>query len=133
MRHMNFYEIRKKLREHPEIVRKLKIFSIVGIMGFLMIGGMVVLAGVWVVNSVTLYTSRDIHPPIVRERLDNLNAEMREFVDVRALKCLDKAWSLVGISPWLEEAAVNNLIALKSVCLKEQKPVCKDQNCNSIN
>ena len=107
------FQILKKLKESPSMMRKLKIFVVVGLVGFLITGALTIWAGITAFNYLASTASPLVQSPI---------PELVALPKFQLLNCWSKAQSLMAVQPWLERSAVDNLVHLKMACL-EDRPV----------
>lgn len=115
------FEIIKKAKSQPSLMRKLKIFAVVGLVGSILVGALVVWAGVTAIKFVTAQTSQLTQSPLAKEQVENLKTTMSDLPRIKPLTCWGKAQSLMAVQPWVEQPLMNNLMSLKVACL-EQAP-----------
>lgn len=132
MKQIIFYEIIKGLKDKPQLIRKLKIFAVVGIIGFFIVGGFTVWAGISAFNYVASKATQTIQSPVTQQHLESLKAEAKSLPHIQALSCWGKAQSLLAVQPWLERPVVDNLVNLKVACLEQRPSVCEGYECNQM-
>ena len=126
------YEVLRRLKAKPGLMRKVKIFAAVGVVGFLITGALVIWAGVSTFNYVASKTTEVIHSNVVSAQVENLKLEAKDFPKFQLLSCWGKAQSLMAVEPWLARPALDNLKNLKVSCLETAPPVCEGQDCTQI-
>lgn len=132
MKQIIFYELIKKLKHRPQLMRKLKIFAVVGIAGFLIAGGLVIWAGASAVGYVASKANQAVHSPTTQQHLESLKVEIQSLPKFQALSCWGKAQSLIAVEPWLARPALDNLKNLKVACLEDRPTVCEDHECTQM-
>ncbi len=131
MKKLILLEILRKLKAKPHLMRKVKIFAAIGIVGFLVTSGLVIWAGVSAFSYVATKANEVIQSPQTSAQVENLRTEVKEFSGLKALSCWGKAQSLIAVEPWLARPALENLSNLKVACL-EVKPVCEGHQCSQM-
>ena len=126
------FELIHKLKEKPHLMRKLKIFAVIGVVGFLITGGLAIWAGVTAFNYVATKATEAVQSPMAQTHVDNLKAELKNLPKIQALSCWGKAQSLLAVQPWLERPVIDNLINLKVACLEDRAKVCEGTECNNL-
>ncbi len=126
------YEALRKLKAKPGLMRKVKIFAAVGVVGFLITGALVIWAGVSAFSYVVSKTTEVIHSPAALAQVENLKLEAKGFPKFQILSCWGKAQSLIAVEPWLARPALDNLMNLKLACLETAPPVCEGPECTQI-
>lgn len=127
------YEILKKLKTTPNLMRKIKIFVAVGVLGVLVTGALTIWAGVAAFNYVATKTSEIIHSPTAQAQVENLKLEAKALTKFQPLSCWAKAQSLIAIEPWLARPALDNLMNLMAGCLSAPAQVCEGRDCTQMN
>ena len=125
------YEVIRKLKTKPDLMRKLKISLAIGIVGLFVSGAVAIWAGVSAFNYVASKTKEVIYSPTAVTQLENLKSEAKQLPKFQALSCWGKAQSLLAFEPWLTRPALDNLKNLKVACL-EESPVCEGDQCTQM-
>lgn len=110
------YKILKKIESDKELKRKLKIFAVVGIVGFLIISAITVWIGFRAVSYVATKTKEAGTAPIVQGYVQNINSELKTLSKNQVVSCWGKAQSLISVQVWIERSAIDNLMDLKVAC-----------------
>lgn len=118
MKKEKVFEILKKIESKKKLKRKLKIFAVVGVIGFFIISAITVWIGFRAVNYVTSKSKEVGQAPIVQDYVQNINLELKALSKNQVVSCWSKTKSLIGIQVWIERSAIDNLIDLKFACLK---------------
>lgn len=129
MKKIIFLKILNSLRQQPHLLKKIKIFAIIGVFGLMIAGTLVVWAGFSAFNYAASISKEVIHSPITTNYLQVLKNELHAFPKISALNCWNKAQNLVSIQPWLENSAINNLLSLRGACFDLESKNCKEGNC----
>lgn len=98
-------------------MKKLKVFAIVGVFCFVLVGGLVIWASVTAVQ--TLVRSA---------QAVNIPAVQIEPIQLKTVDCWNKAQSLMAVQPWLEKPAAAHFQDLKVACLEQNNSVKGEQN-----
>lgn len=132
MKRIVIYELMRKLKHKPHLMRKLKIFAVVGIIGFVVTSGLVIWAGISAVGFVASKANQAVQSPIAQQHLESLKTEVQTFPKLQALNCWGKAQSLMAVEPWLARPALDNFKNLKVACLDEKPVVCEGNECTQM-
>ncbi|MBK7961754.1 MAG: hypothetical protein IPK04_11495 [Bdellovibrionales bacterium] len=131
MKQVILIELIRRLKSKPNLMRKLKIFAVVGIVGFFMTGALALWAGVAAVSFVADKANVVMQAPQTKAHVENLKTEVKGL-SFQPLDCWGKAQSLMAVEPWLARPALENLRNLKVACLETTTPVCEGQACTHI-
>ena len=130
MRNLTFFEIWKRLERKPKFKRKLKIFAIVGLLGFFMTSSLAIWTGVAVWDYFSAKGNLGVSSG-TSEYIENLRTRIDAIPNINARNCWDKAQSLIGIEPWLARPLADNLVHLKVACLEAKRPSeCIGSDCD---
>jgi hypothetical protein len=129
MKNVIFYEIMRELKAKPKLMKKLKIFLIVGVVGVVLTGVLAVWAGITAINYVASTAGQVIQSPIAKDQVETLKAEVEGIAKFQALSCWTKAQSLLAVQPWLEKPVQENLHSLKLACFEEKSGTCQGTIC----
>lgn len=112
------YQLFRKLRTRPDLMRKMKVFLAIGIVGLFITGALAIWAGVSAFNYVATKTNEVIQSPTALAKVKSLKTEAMQLPKFQALSCWGKAQSLMAVEPWLVRPALDNLKNLKVACLE---------------
>ncbi len=126
------FQVLRKIKAKPDLMRKLKIFAVLGVVGFLITGALAIWAGVSAFNYVASKTSEVIQSPTTQVQVENVKIELKRLPRFQALNCWNKAQSLMAVQPWLERPAIDNLVNLKVACLEQLPAVCEGTECENM-
>ncbi len=126
------FEYLKKLKEKPNLMRKIKIFAVVGIVGFLITGALTIWAGMEAFNYVASKTNEVVQSTVALNHVENLKTELKALPKLQPLNCWGKVQSLMAVQPWLERPAIDNLVNLKLACLDDKSTVCEGDECTNM-
>lgn len=108
-----------KLRSNDRLKRYLKIFLGVGCLVLLLVGGLILWAGVATVKHVADLGA----DPKVQEQVQKLKTDIPNVPALVKVGCWEKVQSLLNVQVWLETPAAENIKDLKDACLgSEVKP-----------
>ena len=94
----------KNFKSNGKYKRNLRILLIAGTFGVLVVGGLIVWAGIAGFNYISS-TSRSVN---ISEKIP---------ASISSPECWSKAQSLLNFQVWLDRPALENLVSLKNVCL----------------
>jgi hypothetical protein len=123
-----------KYKDNDQLKRKLKIFLGIGCFGILLVGGLILWAGVTTVQHVA-----DLGSKVnVQEQMQNLKGKVPEIPAIVKAGCWGKVQSLMSIQIWLDTPVAKNIASLKNACfgsdIKEKpEPGSKETNGNVPN
>ncbi|MES2769890.1 MAG: hypothetical protein V4596_12155 [Bdellovibrionota bacterium] len=120
MKKIIFLEILNELKAKPHLMKKVKIFAVVGFVGLLITGALTIWAGLTVMNYVAIQATNAVQSPVAQMNIESLKSEVEKLPKLQALSCWNKAQSLIAVQPWLERPALENLANLKSACLEDK-------------
>ncbi len=112
---MNQSELHKafnSFKANDQLKRKLKIFLGIGCLGMLLVGGLIIWAGVATVQQVAKIGSN----VNVQEQVENLKGGISEIPAIVKVGCWEKVQSLMNIQIWLETPLGENITGLKAAC-----------------
>jgi hypothetical protein len=121
----------RKLKTNPGLRRKVKIFAIVGLAGFIMTGILAAWVAVSAFNYVSSTTIGAIQSEAAQNHVDNIKAEFKGLSALQVATCWAQAQSLMAVQPWLERSMSENLARLKVACLENKPKECIDAKCES--
>lgn len=101
---------------NPRLMKKIKIFAAVGVVGFIVVGALVVIAGIAAFNYLADQTQITLQNPENSERIEKLKLEVSGLSNLQPTSCWDKVESLMAVEPWLAKPAIENLNTLKVAC-----------------
>ena len=119
MSQVDLSETMRRFMANDQLKKKLKVFLGIGCLGILLVGGLIIWAGVATVKHVaTIGTNVN-----VQERVQNLKTGALTLPAMAKVGCWEKAQSLLTVQVWLEKPAGENIQGLKDACLgSEGKP-----------
>lgn len=132
MKKIIFFEIIRKLKSNPALMRKAQGLAIVGLVGVVLMAGLTLWAGIAAVNYLTVSVNQVAGSPILHEKLKTVKSEFQR-IEFQPLDCWGKAQSLASFQPWIERPALENLRNLKVACLNPKTPICQGLSCEQIN
>ena len=138
MKQLIMLEVVKRIKRIPNFKRKLKIFAVVGVLGFFVTTGLLIWAGVAAFNFASDKAAQVMHSPQTSAQVESLKTKASEFSTVKAAGCWAKAQSLVAVEPWLVRPALENLNNLKIACFGQgtpvstSEPICIGHECTEM-
>ncbi len=120
-----FLELMRNIKSRPELMRKMKILAAVGAFGFLVMGSLVIWAGISAFGYVTNVAKEVIHSPQTAMHVENIRSEVKGIsTTMQTVDCWDEAQSLMTLDPWFQRPAMDNLNSLIATCFeKKDKPI----------
>jgi hypothetical protein len=109
-------DLTNKLRSNTTLKRYLKIFLGVGCLGLLLVGGLIIWAGMATVQHVADLST----DPKVQEQVQKLKTDIPNMPALVKVGCWEKVQSLMNVQVWLETPAAENIQGLKEACLEEK-------------
>jgi hypothetical protein len=129
MKQLILMELLSKLKANPKLMKKVKIFAVIGVVGFLMTGVLVIWAGFSALSYVSSKANIVMQSPQTTTHIENLKNEVKELSALQPMNCWGKIQSLMAIEPWLERPALVNLMNLKDACIEAKPKVCQGSDC----
>jgi hypothetical protein len=121
VRQDQIYSLVGKFRNSPSLMRKIKIFLVVGFVGVVLAGALVIWAAVATFSYVAdVAQNSDLTTSQVTAKVEDVRKEIHEMSAVTALGCWQTAQHLLNFEPWLERPVGQNLGQLKVACLEGQ-------------
>lgn len=124
-----FRKLLYNLKTKPHLLRKVKIFAAVGLVGFLILGSLLVWAGFSTLQFIANQANQIVLSPNVQAQVETLKTEVKGMTLLQPLNCWDRAQSLLAVQPWLERPALDNFLNLKVACLGTNPKVCEGPEC----
>ena len=115
MKNIILLELLKKLKTNHQLKRKLKIFLGIGLVGAIMVGALVVWAGIATFKSVASLATN----PNVQEKVLNLETEIQNLPAMAKVGCWTAAQGLLEVEVWLEKPLIDNFNSIKLACLNK--------------
>ena len=115
---MNQSELQKAFNDfkaNDQFKRKLKIFLGIGCLGMLLVGGLILWAGVATVQHVAKSGSN----VNVQEQVENLKGGIPKIPAIVKVGCWEKVQSLMNIQVWLETPLGENITSLQDACFEK--------------
>ena len=112
---MNQSELQKafnNFKANEQSKRKLKIFLGIGCLGILLVGGLILWAGVATVQQVAKI-GNNVN---VQEQVENLKGVIPKIPAIVKVGCWEKVQSLMKIQVWLETPLGDNFTSLQDAC-----------------
>lgn len=113
---MNQSELHKtfnNFKANDQLKRKLKIFLGIGCLGMLLVGGLILWAGVATVQHVAKIGSN----VNVQEQVQNFKGNIPKIPTIVKVGCWEKVQSLMSIQVWLETPLGENITSLQDACI----------------
>ncbi len=131
MKKMMLIAFLKKMKAKPALWRKVKVFAVIGLVGFLVTGAFAIWAGISAVSYVVDKANTAMHSPAAATYVENLKTEVKGL-KLQPLSCWGKTQSLMAVEPWLVRPVWDNLRNLQQACLEGTTTSCAGQDCASI-
>lgn len=117
MSEMDLSETIRRFMANEQLKRKLKVFLGIGCIGILLVGGLVIWAGIATVKHVATIGA-DVN---VQEQVQNLKTGVSNLPAIAQVGCWEKAQSLLDIQVWLEKPVADNIQGLMDACLGSEE------------
>lgn len=118
MKHILLLKILNKLKGDPRLMKKVKIFAVVGLVGFFFAAGLTIWAGISAISYIASTANQAIQSPVTHSHLEDLKTDLKSLPKIQPVSCWAKAQSLISFQPWIERPALDNLIGLKAACFQ---------------
>jgi hypothetical protein len=112
MNQLKLQQALNKFKDNDQLKRKLKIFLGIGCLGILLVGGLILWAGVATVQHVAGLGSK----VNVQEQVQNLKGKIPGIPAIAKAGCWEKVQSLMSLQVWLETPVAENITSLKNSC-----------------
>ena len=127
MKHINFSEELRYLKANFKLNRKLKIFLGAGLAGILMVGALVVWAGIATFKSVASIGAnpvvqekiKSLKDTNVQEKIVGLETGVKNLPALAKVGCWTTAQSLMKVEVWIAKPFAENLNSIKLACLNQ--------------
>lgn len=117
MKTLSYYlKLLKKSKSNQNFRKRAILFASLGIVTFLMVSGLALWGGLSAISYVSDATSQVLSTPAAKEEAKTLREGLKEFPNLQALACLNRAQQLLAVTPWLERPVLANLVQLKNEC-----------------
>ena len=104
----------KLLKQNPNITRKIKIFAVVGLVGFFIVSGLVIWGSISLIN----YTTTETRQSLATSKAKNLiETQINKPLSFDMNRCYGKVQSLLSPQVWIDRPVLMNLEELKIACL----------------
>ena len=112
-------------------MQKVKTFAIIGVIAFVLVGGVAVWAGISAMKIAATSANQMVFSPTTQGYLHQAKSELKQM-QFQPVDCWGKAQSLLTVQPWLEKPALDNLKNLKVACLESKPAVCEGHVCEQM-
>jgi len=106
-------EIIRRVMANDQLKKKLKVFLGIGCLGILLVGGLIIWAGVATIKNVASIGAK----VNVQEQVQNLKTGTLTLPAIAKVGCWEKVQSLLAVQVWLEKPVGENIQGLKDACL----------------
>ena len=131
MKKIIFFEIFRKLKQEPRLMKKVKSIVAVGLVGFVIVAGLTIWAGISAVKYVVTSANQVVSLPTTQAYLQNAKNNLQQL-QFQPLSCWGKAQSLLAVQPWIEMPVLDNLRDLKLACLDSKTVICEGHDCEQM-
>ena len=122
MSQVDLSETMRRFMANDQLKKKLKVFLGIGCLGILLVGGLIIWAGVATVKHVAS-VGANVN---VQEQVQNLRTGALNLPAIAKVGCWEKAQSLLAVQVWLEKPVAENIQGLKDACFgSEEKSSAK--------
>ncbi len=129
MKNQIFLRVLHNLKTKPHVLKKVKILAAVGLISFLILGSLLIWAGISTLRYIANQANQVALSPNIQAQVETLKTEVKGMTLLQPLNCWDRAQSLLAVQPWLERPAMDNFLNLKVACLGQKKKICEGPEC----
>jgi hypothetical protein len=108
-------ETLKNFNRNNQLKRKLKLSLGLGFGGILLLGCLIIGAGIVTVQKIADFGARSN----VQEQVENLKTEVTKLPAIAKVGCWQKMQDLMSVQIWLERPVADNINSLKMACLEK--------------
>lgn len=112
-----FFKLVKALQSNAATWRKVKIFAVVGFVGFLFVGGAVIWAGISAVSYAATTANQFLLSPESRREIETVVGDLAK-IQLQPAGCWESAQRLLAVQPWFEKPILDNVNTLKAACFE---------------
>lgn len=131
MKETLLFEILRKIKSKPALMKKVKFFVFVGLVGFVFVGGVAIWVGFSAVTYVATTANQIITSPSAQGQIQNAKNELKKL-HFQPINCWGEAQSLLAVQPWIEKPIFDNLRNLKIACLDSKPVICEGVECSQM-
>lgn len=128
MKKIIFFRLIKNLNSQPKLLKKLKVFIVLGLITFTLLGGLAIWASVSALQYLTTKSNEIDITNFSRQQIASIKSEMAE-INFQPLRCWSQTQSLLAIEPWLKNTLEVNFQSMKSACFEKSATSCIQQDC----
>lgn len=121
-------EIIYQIKSRPSLKKKIKIFLIVGLAGFVLTTGLLV----WGAFSFLGYMGSQIQTSHLNGQVQEIQTNLKQLPTVNAIGCWARAQSLMNYETWFLRPIEDNFKALKQSCLNINPQPCQGSDCDPV-
>lgn len=111
------YKLVKKLKQRPDLMRKFKIFILIGFVGFIITFGLLVWTGISVVKYAATNMTEIIQSEETSLIVENVQQEITALPTLQLANCWSKTQSMLNAATWLGKPLKENFDSLRAACL----------------
>lgn len=130
MKKILLQKLKHNLRTQPHLMRKLKIIAAVAVVGFFLIGGLTIWAGISAFNYVaSTLAQQTTEVPRTQSLVQEIEKEVVALPTLRLESCWKQTLNLLSVQVWLEKPMQENFNHLKVACLEKKPEACEGADC----
>lgn len=127
MRQEVLIQLIRKIKSKPALLRKVKIFLVVGFVGLVLTGVLAIWAGVAAFQFAATHANRLMESPVAQAQIADVKQKAQQgLASFEPLSCWMRAQSLMSVEPWLGRPLLENLNNLKVACLGNLTQSCEE-------
>lgn len=119
MKKIVLYQILKKIKSEPQLMKKVKVFLIFGSIVFVVMSGVIIWAGVSAIKYIASTTNQAIQSPMAQDHVESLKSELKQLPAFQPASCWIKTQNLMNVQIWLEKPLQENIQNLKTACFEK--------------
>ena len=117
-------EIFRELKTRPDLMRKIKMIAIFGLIGLVLTAALTIWVGITAFDYVATKATAVYESPVAQDQVKDLKTNIEKLPQqLNMSNCMNKFQSLIAVQPWLEGTIADNLISLKAACLKDTSAI----------
>ncbi|OQW46762.1 MAG: hypothetical protein A4S09_02300 [Proteobacteria bacterium SG_bin7] len=132
MKHIIAYEFLNRLKRNPKLLRKVKVFTAIGVVVIFVTGALAIWAGVTAIDYLASSANQAIQSPVTQGHIENLKSDLEGLPNFQPVNCWEKVQALLGVQPWLERSALENFTNLKMACFEQKSNLCRGNDCEQL-
>lgn len=128
MKKIIFFKSIKYLKSQPRLLKKLKLFVVVGLVSFMALGGLAIWASASAIKYVAAVVNEKEIVSSTRLQVESMKNNLNQM-EFNPVNCWLEAQSLLIIETWMQSPLEENLKKIKMACLSSKSNTCQEEDC----